>query len=1179
MNGDRPTANGERIPNGVDQDAAQASPNAGHIKQERDALNLSVPGGEGSSHANGDSHASQASKRDMESSVANDVERAPSDILHLIPKDNYLPIAALISRASQACWNGLTDLVEELASIQVPEQPTEQTKPLPNNLPNNQTTANLDKKERLLQFANDQKADFVKLLVLLQWSKNVDDVSKTISINFWLMKRRQAYWDAIASLAALKQESAGFQLPNPDLKGAAEVLSTGRVRTFSTLGYIPQEDLSDKQILRLLRTLNRSLSVKLTLLDNLPSQLRRYRVHDGRITFTIPNEFEVDLSILDDSPDAQFRMVDFRFCFSPAPHVPESLRSEIELYANTNIDRDGLQGCYLFLHELALSYKLAEFHKQAVELARTQWAGNLRVEMIRRNLVIQYWPERQIGKSWIEIGIASGKAKKDARSQELVPFLEIKAMRQGKKVESLQVHLQESVLSLDEVLHQVIAQHSTDILDSIYDKLVLTTLFAKAELVLDQDISYDDPEECSLTMQVSRSSRIQIKIEPVTGLLLISPVSERSERLQYEINRIHGVADEIVSKLLNFRCSVREASVFSGITGTSWEALRAFKLNQAEIKTLFGTPVVRINMFRQPQWGLGYSLAITHGQHGDHWYLLQQLPSPGPNLQPRFHVIRSQGIAINEELSGGYFERLADYATGLICLQRNADYLKERKEEVNLPPFPAFGRKYELPELTFDLDLSRPALGLLSSSPPQPSLTDGAKTSSTAPDVIKSMKLCFGGLDRATNKVTTIGQFQNRASSAALKHIDASILGPHVTLNSEDRSVTIRVQTSITEAAIPDIIANAMDLEKIVSTVEQLHRLPGLQLKNLSNSAITIAYQMEESKECGLTMAFTRGSEVPQLEFLPANGNPHALLATHYAKLFAAGRVPFASQVRDLWTSLIVTLPLLTFLRNLQDKHGLNLKESPGSSSDSQKGVMRVHLLTRTTTAFGVQYFTSAAEVPRDVGPGSHPHLLARLEILPHLNASRKPMWLVRAALEDFQSYSRPSYCSQVLRDKLRQDIFARADNGGKWLALDSAAICKADQPQALLQAIHDLLCDFVKEGKASAAVSEGGNKQTKGTNVGKQIGRQDGNTGNTGNKTVNHQNLPNGNGGGNSNSKPSKIPVSSKMPPHGDNAPPNGGIKPQWPPANANMNTGRPGVNAKGSSNAGRNKEVITLD
>jgi hypothetical protein len=108
-----------------------------------------------------------------------------------------------------------------------------------------------------------------------------------------------------------------------------------------------------------------------------------------------------------------------------------------------------------------------------------------------------------------------------------------------------------------------------------------------------------------------------------------------------------------------------------------------------------------------------------------------------------------------------------------------------------------------------------------------------------------------------------------------------------------------------------------------------------------------------------------------------------------------------------------------------------------------------------------VQYFSTPASKPADVGIEQQPHLLARLEIVPHISAHKKPMWLVRAALEDFHSYSRPSYSTPALRNKIRQDIFSRNNRQATWLTLDDAAACMADQPEPLLQAMDTTLREW----------------------------------------------------------------------------------------------------------------------
>ncbi|KIY01622.1 uncharacterized protein Z520_03174 [Fonsecaea multimorphosa CBS 102226] len=1166
MNGERPAANGEQIANGFQQTVADSMPESGQLKQGLLPPNAPPPPIDHTrSYANGDLEPNQQPPDNRGNDVAHLQEQAPAEILQLISQDSYLPMAALINRASQSCWNGLSDLVTQLASVPVPELPPEQARLLPNGLPNNQSKANLDKKDRLLKFSNDQKADFIKLLVLLQWSKNVEEVSKTISINYWLMKRREAYWNVIGSMALLKQESSGFQIPNPDLKTAAEVLSRGSVLNFPRLGYVPQKNLSSRQILRILQSLNRALSVKLALSDDLPPQLRRFRIHDGRATFIVPNEFELDVSILGDSEDAPFRMVDFRFSFQPSAHIPDSLHAEIELYANSNIDRDGLKGCYDFLHELALSYKLAELHKQALDLARNQWAGNLRVELIRRNLIVQYWPERQFGKSWVEVGIASGREKQKITKMDSPPFLDIKWMRQGKRVDSLQLRLNDALLSFDAILRQVIAQHITEILDNIYDKLILTPLFANAELFMEQSLSYEDPEECSLMMQLSRSSDLQVKIDAVTGLLVLSPVTERRERLQYEVNRVQGVADDVVSKLLNYRCSVMETRVLVGILGTSWEGLRSFKFSQAEARALFGGPVSRMNMFRQNQWTLDFTLAITHASDGDHWWLLQQVSAGATNPQTRYRVLRKQRIEVKEELSSAYFDRLAEYLMGLIFLERNADFFRERKEKFDLRPLPTFGRDYELPEISFDLDMARPAF---SKQPVQP-IASGSVTASQmtggppkSRTLQKGIKVRFGGVDRLTNKVRAVAQYQYRASSAVLRRLEVSVLDASVSLNPEDKTVIIRVSTAIAEAAIPEIVDKAMDLEKVVSTVEQIHRLPGLTLKTISNSSFTVSYHEGAPAELELRIGFPSGNQAPQLDFLPPGKNPHQHLAAQYTKLIAASRGPFAARIRDFLTSLTLTLPLLNYLQKLQEKHGLDSETQQQPDLQEQEDHLRVHVLVRNATAFAIQYFTPAGQAPKDVKADSQPHMLARLEILHHINVSRKPMWLVRAALEEFQSYSRPSYSTPELGAKLKQEIFTQSDGQSKWLALDKAAACMVDQPEPLLKAMHDLLWEWAKLAKAS----EGKVSNNQASNKAKAA---------PGNPNANNAQVPNG--PNNRVSAPMKAPPGKIQAP--GSAIPNGAnVKVQRPQANVPGGRAMP-PNHKVNANSAQKQEVIMLD
>ena len=276
--------------------------------------------------------------------------------------------------------------------------------------------------------------------------------------------------------------------------------------------------------------------------------------------------------------------------------------------------------------------------------------------------------------------------------------------------------------------------------------------------------------------------------------------------------------------------------------------------------------------------------------------------------------------------------------------------------------------------------------------------------------------------------------------------------------------VTILVRTPIGEAATPLIVDKAIDLQRVVSTVEQIHGRSGLKLKSISNSKITVKYQEGPPTELGFNMAFKSGHQPPQFDFFPPRANPHQLLTGVYANLFAPGRASFPSVMRDFLTSLTLTLPLLTYLHKLQFRHGMTATSSLQSTSAEQGDFLRVHVLPRHATQIALQYFTPAGKAPKEVNNDSQPHMLGRFEIYQNISASRKPLWLVRPALEEFQAYSRPSYSSTELRDKLRQEIFMhRSDGQPKWIALDSAAGCPIDNPEPLLQAIHNVLWNWAK--------------------------------------------------------------------------------------------------------------------
>ncbi len=151
----------------------------------------------------------------------------PSEVEHIT--FGYQPISTLIGRLAQETFNNLHEVIDALAETPVP---------VPSYLGGvgshaavngGDSNAAAQRKMRMMKFTQDRRAQFIKLLVLTQWSRQGADVSKVIDLRAWLERERAYYDEAWISLGEMKRSLAGAKIPNPDIKTALEALSAGKV--------------------------------------------------------------------------------------------------------------------------------------------------------------------------------------------------------------------------------------------------------------------------------------------------------------------------------------------------------------------------------------------------------------------------------------------------------------------------------------------------------------------------------------------------------------------------------------------------------------------------------------------------------------------------------------------------------------------------------------------------------------------------------------------------------------------------------------------------------------------------------------------------------------------------------------------------------------------------------------
>ena len=155
-----------------------------------------------------------------------DMGLAPPEIEHLT--QGYLPLSILISRLAQDTFLGLEEVINELAEMQPTPQPSNALPYLNGTSANQAAQITVQKKAKLWNFAQDRRAKFIKLLVLSQWSRQADAVSRVIDLNMWITTQKRFYEESGTWIGELRRQLETLKMPSPDLKTALEVLSTGK---------------------------------------------------------------------------------------------------------------------------------------------------------------------------------------------------------------------------------------------------------------------------------------------------------------------------------------------------------------------------------------------------------------------------------------------------------------------------------------------------------------------------------------------------------------------------------------------------------------------------------------------------------------------------------------------------------------------------------------------------------------------------------------------------------------------------------------------------------------------------------------------------------------------------------------------------------------------------------------
>ncbi|KAK5172980.1 mediator complex subunit [Saxophila tyrrhenica] len=538
-------------------------------------------------------------------------------------------LGLLMNRVAQQCYFDLNKTLDDMSAIPTaPSQPQLPNGVGPHTGPDT-SEPSVKKKRMIMDFANDQRDRFIKTLVLSDWSRNEEEKARMIDVKVWLDKQTALYRQAEDAVARAKMNMQQAKVPNPNIEGAMEVLATGKASWVPDLGYIRPKKLSAKQLLKTMRDMNVILGTRLSLHEDLPFYFRDYSIADGRVTFMVKDEFEVDLSVADEDPATQLYFIDIRLSFEPTtPVLDDRIRGFLEGKINVQLASKGLQGCYDFLHNFVLTHKLTILQDQATELTRGKWFDCIKIEKLRRSLVVQYWAGLPGPKSWIEIGISSGKQTTTSIRRPATPHISVRWFQRSVEIKGEKLEFDWQQLDVEKCLMHVIERHTASILDDLRTRICA---LVPADAPFKAKVS--DAGGCQVLSLSLPSLRqpIEVRIEPVTGQYSITPPSTASLNIERRLNN-HPTADP-ARWLAGLPCAVVQDQVFKQADLLRWSPVKHL-VRQDNLTAVFGEKLQHFSIFTPSRaWSDDWALAVTFSLQGEKWWAaeLEERRSELPN--------------------------------------------------------------------------------------------------------------------------------------------------------------------------------------------------------------------------------------------------------------------------------------------------------------------------------------------------------------------------------------------------------------------------------------------------------------------------------------------------------------------------------------------------------------------
>lgn len=812
----------------------------------------------------------------------------------------------------------------------------------------------------------------------------------------------------------------------------------------------PTTHLTPKETLKTLRNINKIIRMRLILHESVPS-FANYLIHDGRVTFTVPDEFEIDLSVALSSHFSQFYFVDIRYLFTPSSPIPKGrIRDGLDHRINASLMKHGIVGCFTMLHNLVLTQKVIVCFRQALELSRGHWRGHLRVDLLHRTLIIHYWANRSYPKSWLEIGIRKASPSQSSPSEADMPILHLRWMRNNKEVSTDDIPFNMKTICMESTLRAVISRHISFLLEELYQKFSEKQLYRAGRLRLSLNTSETEPGDCYLDIQLTSTKSIRGTIEPMSGSVTMQSTTHIIGRNEREIVGDKSLSTEIFDYVCRLRCIAAAEEVESHARALGWKLVWPGSLDVENLRRSFPSEETSlIRLFRCAEWKNGWLTAFTTSPDGDNWWIVQvqdEKPSisiPGTVPQNRNVIVQKSRVVTgwahssHSQLRYSSFASLAYALAGMVVIQSNATRLAECGfNSLSQPSGSTLGfnlRSRNTFVRSHHINL-KSGLPYISDSP-----TENGHV------MHETVRISYRGIDNKTNRgiVIVSGSLKTSLDN---KSFASRNINPSWAFQLGKRKFAMRLLSDIGQPVIDRVLSR---LQKLFNTVAALRYLQDKNFNPLSISSTRLTFTYPGSDDLKGCLTFHYPQQVDNDQLIPIKssepastsvsfsfnrGNPHNRIRESLTPIFSRS----STSLEFILELLSATLPLLRALDHICTDRNIT-RGNPYS----------VQVTSRNPRTYQIFY----------------PFLQYRFHITMK-QRKYKAFWLVRNITSPDVKTKEAEF-----EDTLKNKFFNV--NGDGWRGVEGSALADLIKVENFIQLLDDLMKSRIGELSASRNSSD----------------------------------------------------------------------------------------------------------